>query len=64
MNVLFGHRNLVIRTDKVEFGEDGCSIEISSKIVEIMNGIPVKDRDSVWVAIVARWSEITIWFRN
>jgi hypothetical protein len=52
----------VIRLDKVEFGKDGASMEISSKVVDMGQRIPVRNCDSIECPVISTWTPVGLAF--
>lgn len=56
--------NLVIAFYQIKFGKDFCTMEGRRKILEVGEGVTVRNSGHVKAAVVAAGAPRTIWFRN
>ena len=58
-NVVFSHRYLVVRSNEVNLGEDGFTVEAGGEILNVWNWVLVGNSDTIEATIVAAWTPIT-----
>ncbi len=58
-DVVWLHRNLMVRSDKVELGENGCSVQCCCKILDMRDGISIRNGGIVQRKIIPARSPVS-----
>lgn len=63
-NICLGHRNLVISTNKIDFGKDPLILEIGWEVLYVGYGVSVRDCEWIECTVVTTRTPITRFLRD